>query len=37
MHHALSTDPNCISQRAVQPGVGVGGGGVLKLVEEATL
>lgn len=27
MHHALSTDPNCISQRAVQPGVGRRGGG----------
>lgn len=42
MHHTLSTDPNCISQRAVQSiqGGGWGGGGGaagLELVEEATL
>lgn len=39
MHHTLSTDPNCISQRAVQSiqgGWGWGGAAGLEL-EEATL
>lgn len=37
MHHTLSTDPNCISQRAVQSIQGGGGAAGLELVEEATL